>query len=257
MKKMICLMLVFVAIPALAQWRIVNGQYYRADDPRVWRTFPDLQVCSVFPDGSLEVCEVEQHVSTYLSQGIKNGTYGTDTASYRTCGQKFILRNYSSYVALAPGMDIGCVRAMLVPPVTVSTGARDVTTMNANYAGSSGNGSMSARMAESGEYDSVTYDVGTPYYPPAIHLTPAQIAAKKAVAESNIVLFVKSSATNGDLASECELGERYMKGDGIQQDKEAGKMWLEKAAIGGSFQASNDLQGFTLTNTVAASITTH
>jgi hypothetical protein len=250
MKTIFCLMLIGATIPALAQWRVVNGQYYRADDPRVWRVFPDLQAVEIFPDGALQVREVFQQYSTSGAVGIKQGLYGTQTASYETYGQTFVLLHYRSNIALAPGMNIGCVKAMLVPPATVSSGERNVTTADANYAGSAGYGSASARVADSAEYDAVTYDVGVPYYPPAVQLTAAQIAAKKAVTDSNVVVFVRSTATNGDVASQCELGERYMRGDGVPQDKKTGQMWLERAELGGSIEASNDLQAFTLTNNV-------
>jgi len=59
MIKIICLAVALLCWNASAQYRVVNGQIYRADDQRVWRAFPNLQIVSVFPDGCLEVCEVQ------------------------------------------------------------------------------------------------------------------------------------------------------------------------------------------------------
>ena len=249
MKKIIFLFLIITCFNATAQmYRMVNGNFYRTDDPSIWRVFSNLRVTKIFPDGSLQVIEVFNHTTTGTT--VQFNRYGTQTSSYESYGQAFVLRNYRSNVALAPGMYIGYVKAMLAPPVTIITGERDIAA-RANYNGSTGNGSASAVVTGS-EYDAVTYDVGTPYYPPQPTLTPEQIAARKMAADSNVVAFLKIQATNGIADEQCELGERYIKGDGVDQDNITGQMWLEKAALQGNIEASNDLQQMTLTNDFAA-----
>lgn len=81
----------------------------------------------------------------------------------------------------------------------------------------------------------------------------ARAAAEKVANERNILIFVELQATNGDANYQCELGERYMQGNGVPLDKNLGQMWLQKAELGGNAEASNYLQHFNLTNSVAAS----
>lgn len=62
--------------------------------------------------------------------------------------------------------------------------------------------------------------------------------------------FLTQEATNGDAGGQCELGERYMTGNGVPMDKITGQMWLHKSADQGDLEASNYLQNYTLTNTL-------
>jgi TPR repeat protein len=85
-------------------------------------------------------------------------------------------------------------------------------------------------------------------------VTPDQVAARRALAESNVVHYLECQASNGDVDCECELGEKFMTGDGaiLFQDKGAGQIWLRRAEYGGSIEASNYLQNFALTNGIAS-----
>lgn len=213
MKKFILLLLAGLCLTASAQlYRKVNGQIYKSDDPSVWHEFYSLRITDVAPDGTLIVQQWRNAYATGTSVGMKD-VYSAHTSQRTLFGQPFALKNYRSNLALEPGMIIGPVKAMLVPG---------------------------------------GYDMGTAWYPPVVPLTPAQVMAQKMAKDSNIVAYLKVQATNGMPDEQCELGERYMKGDGVVKDTTAGMMWLQKSAGQGNLEASNDIQQLTLTNSVTA-----
>jgi hypothetical protein len=216
MKYLVVIFLAVSCLAASAQYRMVNGQVYPVDDPSAWRVFNDLQVVDVTPDGGLVVREVYQHDRAKQEPYMKG--YGVNSYSFDTYGQSFVLLHYSTYQAPYPGMNLGYVRAMLVPGSGIDGG---------------------------------TYDIGTPWYPPQPDLTPAQIAARKAMVVSNIVFNLKVAVTNGDAVAEYQLGKRYLKGNGVLQDQAMGKILLQKSADQGDTEASNYLQNFMLTNVVS------
>jgi TPR repeat protein len=97
------------------------------------------------------------------------------------------------------------------------------------------------------------YDCGSVYRPPP--LTPEQIKAAQAAAQlraardhqryligqTNAVRFLLSEATNGDASAQCSLGEHYLAGLGCETNRDLAIQWLQKAADGGSMEASNKL----------------
>ncbi len=97
------------------------------------------------------------------------------------------------------------------------------------------------------------WDAGKPYVPPPP--TPEQIkAAQEAAAtraaeekkralqgQINAVRWLQSQATNGDTYAQCSLGEHYLNGQGCETNRDLGIQWLQKAADGGSMEASNKL----------------
>jgi Sel1 repeat len=235
MKKIIYWVLAAATFTASAQmYRVVNGRVYSTDDPSVWVLFPALHVVAVFPDGNLECATYTEHTRSFAVPGIQPGNTLEESRSHREYGGTFILKNYRSYEAPAPGMDIGSVKAMLVPSTQMPPGAFEMTPVDDD------------------EYGEAIYDVGTPYYPPVVQLTPAQAAAKRMAAESNILAFIELEATNGMPDEQRRLGERYLKGKGVPKDEAAGRMWLEAAAEQGNARASNDLAKLELTNSVTA-----
>ncbi len=58
------------------------------------------------------------------------------------------------------------------------------------------------------------------------------------------VEFQKKRADEGSPAAQYDLGMRYIKGDGVERDEEAGLKWLDKSAKNGSNQAVKKLKEF-------------
>jgi hypothetical protein len=59
--------------------------------------------------------------------------------------------------------------------------------------------------------------------------------------QTNAVHWLLSQATNGDASAQCSLGERYLAGLGCETNRALAIQWLQKAADGGSVEASNKL----------------
>jgi len=224
MKKLALLLLSFgVCIIASAQmYRIVNGQYYRTDDVSNWRVFYHLAVLRPFFRGGMIVQEFEDNTTTSMNAGFKPRSFQVNSSSYQTRGQIILLKNFHSNLALAGGMDIGYVKAKLVGDINLP-----------NF----------------GDID--IYDVGIPYYPPAVQLTPQQKLAKRMLAESNTVAFWKEQANEGMPGYQYSLGEWYMTND-YAKDTNSGMLWLQKSATLGNLDASNALQQMQLTNSLTA-----
>lgn len=99
------------------------------------------------------------------------------STSYATYGESFLLLNFHPYQAPCPGLDIGYVKAMLVP-VKLTDGGQELATVNTTYDGTVEASTINISQSTQ-TINGTAYDVGTPWYPPIIPLTPAQIAAKK------------------------------------------------------------------------------
>jgi uncharacterized membrane protein len=70
---------------------------------------------------------------------------------------------------------------------------------------------------------------------PAVTVVPAPVdpekeKAKQAEALKKTIEFQKKRAEEGSPSAQYELGLRYLKGDGLEKDVEAGRKWLEKSA---------------------------
>lgn len=210
MKKfMLLVSLGFFCIGAFGQmYRIIDGQYYRSDDPSVWRVFYHLEVRRVFANGTLTVQVFEDITTTSTTAvGPRAKTFGADGHTARRYEEILILKNFHSNMALSPGMDIGYVKAKLVG----NAGPTDI------------------------------YDMGVPYYPPAIQLTPQQKLQKQMLQESNTVVYWKSQATNGMPDEQCQLGEWYMT-NSYARDTNSGFYWLSVSAGKGNTQAPDFIQ---------------
>ena len=59
--------------------------------------------------------------------------------------------------------------------------------------------------------------------------------------QTNAVRWLLSQATNGDASAQCSLGEHYLAGLGCETNRDLAIQWLQKAADGGSTEASNKL----------------
>jgi TPR repeat protein len=67
------------------------------------------------------------------------------------------------------------------------------------------------------------------------------IAKKRAIAERNAVLWLLPQATNGDAFAQCDLGEHFLNGQGVETNRETAVYWLTQAAEKGNVEASNVL----------------
>jgi hypothetical protein len=93
-------------------------------------------------------------------------------------------------------------------------------------------------------------DYGEIYTPPAPPpLTPEQIAAKKAAVEKNkkaveasTVKWLRAQADSGDAFSQYRLGERYLRGNGVETNAVKAREYLTKASAQGNADARELLQ---------------
>ncbi len=95
------------------------------------------------------------------------------------------------------------------------------------------------------------YDYGIPFDPKTV---AAEVAAERArtnpVASSKItkpstsasaatIKFLQDKAAEGSPMAQYRLGEKYVKGDGVEANLELAKFWLQAACTNGSIEASN------------------
>lgn len=88
-------------------------------------------------------------------------------------------------------------------------------------------------------------DYGDIYVPPpptAGQLAAAKLAQEKKnrETEANTVKWVRDQADAGDAFSQFRMGERYLKGDGVEKDDSLAKKYLTKASAQGN-QDARDL----------------
>jgi TPR repeat protein len=97
--------------------------------------------------------------------------------------------------------------------------------------------------------------------PPPRVLTPEEIKAiaarnekEKQTGEAAALKWNQSQADKGDDYGELRMGERYLKGDGVEKDLAKAKNYFSKSAAQGNLEASNALVKIDLvsTNTVSA-----
>jgi hypothetical protein len=98
------------------------------------------------------------------------------------------------------------------------------------------------------------YDFGTPCDPPpevlaAIEEQKKQAEKQKQIAkqkiyllQSNTIVWLEPQASNGDAFAQCDLGKRFLNGQGCPTNREQAIFWLTKSADQGNLEASNKLQ---------------
>jgi hypothetical protein len=86
------------------------------------------------------------------------------------------------------------------------------------------------------------------YVAPPVPLTPEQIKAiavrnekEKRTGEAAALKWNQSQADKGDAYGELRMGERYLKGDGVEKDLLKAKDYFSKSAAQGNLEASNAL----------------
>lgn len=60
--------------------------------------------------------------------------------------------------------------------------------------------------------------------------------------QQRIVDFQRQKAISGNPTSQYDLGMRYLKGDGVEQDREQALRWLKMANQGGNNRAAKQLE---------------
>jgi TPR repeat protein len=81
-----------------------------------------------------------------------------------------------------------------------------------------------------------------------------EIEDKKAALEQKVFALHKKEAEEGDKDSQFDLGQRYLNGNGVSQDRELAIHWFQAAATNGSERSKLMLS--TLTNTPSADTNT-
>lgn len=76
----------------------------------------------------------------------------------------------------------------------------------------------------------------------ATHVDPAKVQAQKSKSERDLIAWQKKRAEDGSDNAQYELGVRYLKGDGVEQDAKAGREWIEKSAKAGNAKAIKKLE---------------
>lgn len=69
----------------------------------------------------------------------------------------------------------------------------------------------------------------------------AAIKRQKEESDKNAVKWLLTQVTNGDASAQCDLGERYLNGQGVETNRETAIYWLTQAANQGDTEASNKL----------------
>jgi TPR repeat protein len=81
--------------------------------------------------------------------------------------------------------------------------------------------------------------------PPAAPAAPVDPAKEKAKREETLkktVEFQKKRAAEGSPTAQYDLGLRYLTGDGVEQNKELARQWLEASAAQGHAPAKRKLE---------------
>jgi hypothetical protein len=213
-------------ISSFGQFRIVHGgQVYSIYDASAWVPFGTLEVSTVMPQGILCRVVIDKTITSTLVSHPGTAFRSSETSrTFRTYGQTIFLMDYHSPYALVPGSIFGPVQAVLV----------NVEPLSRNYS---------------------VYDVGAPYTPPVVPLTPEQKAAlakKKHHEAVKVFRWLENQATNGSVSAQTSLGEHYLTGNGTDTNLVLGKYWLQKAADSGDVEASNKLVSLSQTNRVVS-----
>jgi TPR repeat protein len=77
---------------------------------------------------------------------------------------------------------------------------------------------------------------------PAKPVDPEKAAAEKEAAAKRLLAYQKEQAEKGSAVSQFDLGMRYLKGDGVEQDEKLGREWIEKSAKQGNEDAAKKLK---------------
>jgi TPR repeat protein len=86
--------------------------------------------------------------------------------------------------------------------------------------------------------------------PPPVN--PEKVAAQKSKTERDLLAWQKQRAEAGSDNAQYELGVRYLKGDGVDQDEKLGLKWLRKSAKAGNIQAKKKLAELKVSETEPA-----
>lgn len=78
--------------------------------------------------------------------------------------------------------------------------------------------------------------------PPPAPVDPDKAKAQKEEALRRTIEFQKKRAEQGSPSSQYDLALRYLTGDGVEKDEQAGRRWLETAAKAGHTPAIRKLQ---------------
>lgn len=73
-------------------------------------------------------------------------------------------------------------------------------------------------------------------------IDPAKAAAERETVLKNTIEWEKTRANNGAAWAQYKLGLRYLAGDGVEKDENAGRKWIQAAADSGDRQARAKLQ---------------
>lgn len=228
--KIILLAVMFVVFSAAAQsnYRVVNGQIYNPSLSKLWK-IQHGKIADVQENGIiLQTFTTNNVYQNVFVKGIgMPGAFGSTSdrnekrlvSSTLIPAQRLFINNYSNGA------------------IDQEISIRAINTGTIKIAG---------QVLEE-------WDAGKPYVPPPP--TPEQIkAAQEAAAtraaeekkralqgQINAVRWLQSQATNGDTYAQCSLGEHYLNGQGCETNRDLGIQWLQKAADGGSMEASNKL----------------
>jgi hypothetical protein len=67
---------------------------------------------------------------------------------------------------------------------------------------------------------------------------PVKPSLDKAELEEHVVAFQKQRAEQGSVSAQYELGLRYLSGNGVEQNVQLARKWLQMAADGGDSRAA-------------------
>ena len=80
-----------------------------------------------------------------------------------------------------------------------------------------------------------------PAAPPAVTAAPAAVKKDDPERVQRVVNFQRQNAVSGNPLSQYDLGMRYLKGDGVEQDDKQALEWLKLAAQNGNGRAKKEL----------------
>ncbi len=84
-------------------------------------------------------------------------------------------------------------------------------------------------------------DYGQPWYPPKVQASAESQERKKSEAEAKVLAWHQELASQGDAYGQYKMGLRYLNGDGVPKDEQAGRDLLAKSAAQGNPDAAAEL----------------
>ena len=214
----IALIPLIAATSARAQARMIRGQVVPSSR---WTTIHDnieitgqgvgVLYCRSFTEG-------DAVVGSAAAGGSKRGATTGIVRSVKTYKETFALANYPGAEKLTVGYVIrGGIAAVAVGEVRAMT----------------------------------LYDYGVPYTPPVHKLSAQEVASananaakKKTEADAARLKPQQQQADDGRSTGQYQMGMRYLKGDGVTQDRTKALDYLSKAAAQGNEDAKDALANF-------------